>query len=141
LGRPVVPEVYKRRERSSAPALSSGASGGASSSASKASVPPPAPPAARRDTRCRLGASATAAALTGSNATARASASPAQYSTSSAFARQLSGVTTAPRSWQAQCSVAISQRLRITTRSRSPRRSPIPASPPATLAMRSNHCA
>jgi predicted solute-binding protein len=43
-----------------------------------------------------------------SNATATASASSRQYLISSVVARQLTGVNTAPMSWHAQYSVAIS---------------------------------
>ena len=63
------------------------------------------------------GAPTTAASATSSCTSKTASASARQNSSSSAVARQFSGVMMMPANWQAQCSVAASQRFcsRLTT--------------------------
>jgi hypothetical protein len=105
-------------------------------SASKARSALPGEATAMRERACASREERTASAETGSYTIALASASLRQKSSSSAVERQFSGVIMMPASWQAQCSVAASQRFCSTVTRWSPLRSPSRSKPATSAEMR-----
>ena len=115
---------------------------GSATMVSKLTAPAMSPlPAQMRGSACARFDSSTAGAKTSWYTTAREPEFSMQKSSSSALARQLTGVITMPASWQAQCSVAAASQFCSTVTRWSPDFSPMRSSEATSDEIRAYHCA